>query len=59
MSETADKIIKILDIIDKAIKPITSVLAVVKDDHRIRTVARIPRETTNLAKALFDLFEEE
>ena len=59
MSETADKIIKILDIIDKAIKPITSVLAVVKDDHRIRTVARIPRETTNLAKAFFDLFEEE
>ena len=59
MSETVDKIIKILDVIDKAIKPVASVLAVVKDDHKIRTVAGIPRETSNLAKALLDLFEEE
>lgn len=56
MSQHADTIIKILTVADKTIKPITSVASILYDDHKIRTIARIPKETADIAEAILDLF---
>jgi len=45
---------KLLDKIDKVIKPISSVCAIIFDDHRIGWIARIPREI----KDAIDAFKE-
>lgn len=45
---------KILNVIDKVARPISSILAIVLDDHRVGWIARIPREI----KEAVESFEE-
>ncbi len=54
---TNDKVKKILSATDKVVKPISSFLAIILDEHKIRTIARLPKEILDAIKEVEKLGE--